>query len=110
RGGYGVFYSRTSVTHVAIAIQLPPNYIVGRRSAADPNKPTFANPFFAAPSPDKFPTFVPGIDLATPIYDRNLRTPYFHQYNASVQYAVRKVLVLEIAYVVSRGVNLFRNG
>src|SRR5206468_945886 len=104
RGGYGVFYSRISVTHVAIAIQLPPNYVVGRRT-----NPPFANPFFAVPSSDKFPTFLPGIDLATPIYDRNLRTPYFHQYNASVQYALRKDLVVEVAYVDSRGVNLLRN-
>jgi hypothetical protein len=77
---------------------------VGRRT-----NPPFASPFFAAPSSDKFPTFVPGIDLATPIYDRNLRTPYFHQYNASVQYALRKDLVVEVAYVGSRGVNLLRN-
>ncbi len=104
RGGYGIFYSRISVTNVLIAIQLPPNYIVGRRTS-----PPFATPFFAAPSSDKFPTFVPGIDLATPVYDRNLRTPYFHQYNASVQYAVKKDLVLEIAYVGGRGLNLLRN-
>ena len=104
RGGYGIFYSRTSVTHIAIAIQLPPDYIVGRRT-----NPPFATPFFAAPSSDKFPIFVPGIDLATPVFDRNLRTPYFHQYNASVQYALRKDLVLEVAYVGARGVNLLRN-
>lgn len=104
RGGYGVFYSRTSVTHIAIAIQLPPNYIIGRRT-----NPPFTDPFYAAPSSDKFPIFVPGIDLATPVFDRNLRTPYFHQYNASLQYAVRKDLVLEIAYVGSRGLNLLRN-
>ena len=92
------------MTHVAIAIQLLPNYIVGRRTS-----PPFATPFFGAPSLDKFPTIVPGIDLATPVYDRNLRTPYFLQYNASVQYGVRKDLVLEFAYVGSRGLNLLRN-
>ena len=104
RGGYGVFYSRISFTNVAIAIQLPPDYIVGRRS-----NPPFATPFFAAPSSDEFPIFVPSIDLATPVFDRNLRTPYFHQYNASVQYALRKDLALEVAYVGSRGINLLRN-
>src|SRR5205085_11513943 len=60
RAGYGIFYSRVSFTHLSTAIQLPPNYIVGRR-----NNPPFADPFFAAPSVDKFPTFVLGIDLAT---------------------------------------------
>src|SRR2546430_16165276 len=100
RGGYGIFYSRVSFLHLSTAIQLPPNYIVGRRSNAP-----FANPFFAAPSVDQFPKFVEGIDLATLAYDRNLRTPYFHQYNASVQYAVSKDTGLEIAYVGGRGIN-----
>jgi hypothetical protein len=104
RGGYGIFYSRISVLHLSTAIQLPPNYIVGRR-----NNPPFADPFFAAPSVDQFPTFVPGIDLATLAYDRNLRTPYFHQYNVSMQYALSKDTVVEIAYVGGRGLNLLTN-
>jgi hypothetical protein len=104
RGGYGIFYSRVSFLHLSTAIQLPPNYIVGRRS-----NPPFANPFFAALSADQFPRFVEGIDLATLVYDRNLRTPYFHQYNASVQYAVGKDLAIEIAYVGGRGLNLLTN-
>ena len=104
RGGYGIFYSRISITHLLTAIQLPPNYIVGRRT-----NPPFADPFFAAPSVDRFPTFVPGIDLATLAYDRNMRTPYFHQYNASVQYAVSKDVAVEIAYVGGRGLDLLTN-
>jgi hypothetical protein len=104
RGGYGIFYSRTSFLLLSTAVQLPPNYIVGRRS-----NPPFANPFFAAPSVDQFPRFVEGIDLATLVYDRDLRTPYFHQYNGSVQYAVSKDVVLEITYVGGRGLNLLTN-
>jgi hypothetical protein len=107
RGGYGVFYSRVSALHLANAIQLPPNYIVGRKNAAD--KPPFANPFFDAPTVDKFPIFVERIDLAIQVFGRNLRTPYFHQYNASVQYAVSKDLQFEFAYVGTRGLHLFRN-
>jgi hypothetical protein len=104
RGGYGIFYSRISFLHLSTAIQLPPNYIVGRRT-----NPPFANPFFAAPSVDQFPRFVEGIDLATLAFDRDLRTPYFQQYNASVQFAVSKDMVLEIAYVGGRGLNLLTN-
>lgn len=104
RGGYAVFYSRISITHLSTAIQLPPNYIVGRRTSPD-----FADPFFAAPPVDSFPTFVPGVDLATLAFDRNLRTPYFHQYNTSVQYALGKDLLVEVAYVGGRGLNLLRN-
>src|SRR5439155_22314961 len=104
RGGYGILYSRVSFLPLSTAIQLPPNYIVGRRS-----NPPFAHPFFAAPSVPQFPKFVPGLQLATLAYDRNLRTPYFHQYNASVQYAVSKDVAVEIAYVGSRGINLLTN-
>jgi carboxypeptidase family protein/TonB-dependent receptor-like protein len=104
RGGYGIFYSRISMTHFSTAIQLPPNYIVGRRT-----NPPFADPFFPAPSVDRFPTFVEGIDLATLPYDRNMRTPYFQQYNASVQFAVSNYMALEIAYVGGRGLNLLTN-
>jgi hypothetical protein len=38
-----------------------------------------------------------------------LRTAYFHQYNASLQYALSQDLQLEIAYVGTRGYNLLRN-
>ncbi len=102
RGGYGIFYSRVSFIYVPSI--LPPNYIVGRRA-----NPPFADPFFAVPSIDRFPTFVPPIDLSTPVFDRNLRTPYFQQYNASVQHAMSKDMTVEIAYVGSRGLNLFRD-
>src|SRR5215813_1544677 len=87
---------------MSIAIQLPPNYIVGRRN----NPPSFADPFFLVPSVDQFPIFVPPVDLATVAYDRNLRTPYFQQYNVSAQCALNKDLAVEIAYVGSRGIDL----
>jgi hypothetical protein len=105
RGGYGIFYSRTSASYLSTAIQLPPNYVVGRRT----DRPLFADPFFHLPSADSFPTFVQGVDLANQVFDRNLRTPYFQQYNTSIQYAVRRNLLLEVAYVGTRGINLFRN-
>jgi hypothetical protein len=109
RAGYGIYYSRISAFHLLTAIQLPPYYIVGRRASTDDIKPTFADPFYKVPSIDKFPTFVPGINLANQVFDRNLRTPYFHQYNTSLQYSVRSNLLLEIAFVGTRGLNLFRN-
>jgi hypothetical protein len=37
-----------------------------------------------------------------------MRTAYFHQYNASLQYALSQDLMLEVAYVGTRGHNLFR--
>ena len=103
RGGYGMFYSRASNLYLFSAVQLAPYYVTGRR-----NRRPFADPFFEAPSLDQFPTFVPGIALANQVFDRRLRTPYLHQYNMSVQYAVSKDLLLEVAYVGTRGLRLFR--
>jgi len=105
RGGYGIFYSRSSAFHLTTGIQLPPNYVIGRRD----RPPSFAEPFFRVPSIDEFPTFVPTINLTNQVFDRNLRTPYFHQYNTTVQYAVGRDLLFEVAYVGTRGLNLFRN-
>jgi hypothetical protein len=82
---------------------VPPTYILGRRT----NVPV-ANPFLPAPQVNEFPTFVPGVALAGTFFDRKIRTPYFHQYNASAQYEVFKDLLFEIAYVGSRGINQFR--
>jgi len=103
RGGYGIFYSRGSSGPLN-NIQTPPTYLVGTRLAPS----SLADPFFAVPSSDKFPTFVAGATLTGQFLDRNVRTAYFHQYNASVQYAARKELLLEVAYVGTRGLNLPR--
>lgn len=107
RGGYGIFYSRTSFTHLGNAITLPPNYIIARNERAD--NPQFADPFVHLPLANQFPTLVEKVDLADQVFDLNLRTPYFHQYNASIQYALRSALLLEVAYVGGHGLNLFRN-
>src|SRR6266404_245408 len=103
RGGYGIFYSRGSSGPLN-NIQTPPTYLVGTRLAPA----SLGDPFFAVPSSDRFPTFVPGATLAGQFLDRNVRTSYFHQYNAGVQYAMGKALLLEAAYVGTRGLNLPR--
>jgi hypothetical protein len=107
RAGYGVFYSRPSTVHISNTINAPPAYAI-RRSPAGVLVP-LENPFFALPSQDQFPAFVPGVLLSSSTFDRRLRTAYFHQYNASLQYAISPDLLLEVAYVGTRGYNLFRN-
>ncbi|MGI9068545.1 MAG: carboxypeptidase regulatory-like domain-containing protein [Pyrinomonadaceae bacterium] len=103
RGGYGIFYSRASNLYLFSTVQLAPYYVTGRK-----NRPPFVDPFFAAPSPNQFPTFLPGVALANQVFDRNIRTPYVQQYNTSLQYAVGTDLLLEVAYVGTHGLNLFR--
>jgi len=46
--------------------------------------------------------------LSGSVLDRNILTPYFHQYNVSVQREWNTNMLLEAAYVATRGRNLFR--
>ena len=103
RGGYGLYYSRTTFAYASASAQLPPMFALGVRNSAP-----FDVPFFAVPAQSQFPTFVPGVPLAGPAFDRGLRTPYVHQYNLSAQYELRKDLLLETAYVGARGRRLLR--
>jgi hypothetical protein len=103
RGGYGIFYSRATFQYVSTSVTVPPTYLLGRRQNA-----LFADPFFPVPSEDQFPIFVSGVALSGTVLDRGIRTPYFHQYNMSVQSEIAKDLLLEVAYVGTRGLNLFR--
>jgi len=106
RGGYGLFHSRASTLYVGGA-DFPPLY-TSRRSPAGLPVP-LENPFFPLPSVDEFPKFVVGVALAGNTFDRGLRTPYFQQYNLGAQYEFGSELLLEVAYVGTRGLNLFRN-
>src|SRR6266516_3803604 len=103
RGGYGIFYSRATFQYISTSVTTPPTYLIGRRT----NRP-LDDPFFPVPSQGQFPTFVQGVALSGIVLDRNIRTPYFQQYNASLQYEVARDTVLEVAYVGTLGSNLFR--
>jgi len=107
RGGYGVFYSRPSTAYVGISMNSPPTYAI-RRSPTGATVP-LADPFFPLPAQDQFPAFVKGVALAGQIFDRGMRTAYFHQYNAGVQYTLARDLLFEVTYVGTRGLNLIRD-
>ena len=106
RGGYGVFYSRASLVYLTNTVNAPPTY--GFRRSPAGALVLLENPFSPLPSQDQFPAFVPGT-VSSYTFERRLRTPYFHQYNASLQSALWRDLLLEVAYVGTRGGNLFRN-
>jgi hypothetical protein len=107
RGGYGIYYSRPSAVHLANTINAPPTYAIGRSPAGAMVR--LEDPFAPLPSQEQFPVFVPGVALSSSTFDRHLRTAYFNQYNASLQYELGNDLLLEVAYVGTRGHNLFRN-
>jgi outer membrane receptor protein involved in Fe transport len=104
RGGYGLAFSRPTFQYASGAATLPPNFILGVRNGGA----TLDNPFFPVPAANQFPLLVTPVALAGSAFDRNLRTPYFHQFNVSAQHAIAGNYLLEIAYVGTRGEHLFR--
>lgn len=103
RGGYGVFYSRPTFQYISGSVTAPPTYVLGRRQNAP-----LLTPFPDVPAQSEFPTFKKGVNLAGVALDRAITTPYFHQFNLSLQSEIAKDLLLEVAYVGTRGGNLFR--
>ncbi|PYS58079.1 MAG: hypothetical protein DMF74_24550 [Acidobacteria bacterium] len=103
RGGYGVFYSRASAVYLTNTVNAPPTYAF-RRSPAGALV-LLEDPFAPLPSQDQFPAFVPGT-LSSSTFERRLRTAYFHQDNVSTQFGLSQDLLLEVAYVGTRGRNL----
>lgn len=103
RGGYGIFYSRPSFIYLGLDFFAPPFYITSLSYGQ-----TFANPFPNALPANQFPVLQPGIPLTATIVDRNNRTPYFQHFNASVEYELVRNTALQIAYVGTRGIRLFR--
>jgi hypothetical protein len=107
RGGYGIYFSRPSNAYIGISINAPPMYTI-RRSPTGAVVP-LSTPFFPLPPQSQFPAIVTGVDLTGQVFDRGLRTAYIQQYNGGVQYSLSKNLLLEAAYVGSRGINLIRD-
>ncbi|MGH9871407.1 MAG: TonB-dependent receptor domain-containing protein [Pyrinomonadaceae bacterium] len=105
RGGYGIFYSRTSFTSVNNSLFSPPFYLAALKSSPPA---TFNDPFSSLVSQSRFPALVLGVPLSGLTFDRNMRTPYVQQYNLSGQFELFKDTLLEVAYVGTRGLNLLR--
>ena len=102
RGGYGIYYDQ---------------------SALAPGEGLYFNePFFdfdlffpvpqagfflslSDPFPSNFPFPLPPSALT---FQRDLRTPYLHQWNAGIQQELGRGRTVEVAYVGSRGRNLIR--
>ena len=103
RGGYGIFYSRSSFQSAGSTLFSPPFYFTNTTMGAN-----VSNPFASVGSEDQFPRFVIGSPLFGNSIDRNNRTPYVQQYNAGVQLGLSKNTLLEVAYVGTRGLKLSR--
>ena len=103
RGGYGIFYSRPSFQYAGGSSFSPPFYFTSTTFGAN-----VSNPFANVGSEAEFPRFFVGPPLFGSSFDRNNRTPYVQQYNASVQFGLLKNTLLEVAYVGTRALKLFK--
>jgi hypothetical protein len=103
RGGYGIFYSRPSFIYLGLDFFAPPYYATFLSFGQ-----SFAHPFPTSLPENQFPVLEPGIALTGSIMDRNNRTPYFQHFNTSLEYQLAPNSALQVAYVGSRGVRLFR--
>jgi hypothetical protein len=103
RGGYGIFYSPPSFGYAALNfLDLP--YFLFSGTAGAPVEAAFQD----IPGESQFPMLPVGTPLTGVVIDRNLRTPYFQQFNTGVQTELVRDLVMQISYVGTRGLRLFR--
>ena len=103
RGGYGIFFARPSFFNHALEIFNPP-FFVDSVTSGQP----FNSPFATAPLEANFPLLEPGSLVGGWATDRNVRTPYYQQFNASLQYSLSRDMTFQIAYTGSRGLKLYR--
>ncbi len=98
RGGYGVYYDQSALApSEALYFNVP--YFDLSIFFSLPGLPlTLSDPF-----PSFFPFALPDSALAI---QRDLRTPYMQHWNASIQQALGRTRVLEVAYVGSKGTKL----
>jgi hypothetical protein len=124
RGGYRIAYNRLVNWALNVVEQNQPGTtrtIILRpnsgASAASPNTVRAADQQTQAliaslPSQivgQQVPRVVPQDRSSTPLlFDPNLRTPFVNQWNLSIQRQIGKDLILEVAYVGSKGTHMFR--
>jgi hypothetical protein len=131
RGGYGIYYIRTSGQTLLQLIASPPwveQYLASGTAVVGSH--VLSNPWPAGlPLPSQFPilpamgqfngTFTsagapvfvnpdgtPAVAQSLYGFTRNLVTPYVQQYNLSVQYQLPKGWILETGYIGSHGIKL----
>lgn len=113
RGGYGVYYSRTTGQVQTQTTTLQPFGALRISSGPANGAATFANPF-PAPVPDEssYPMFVPYTPTSNQTVsavDPDLRPGRVQQFSVGVQTALAADLLLEVGYVGSRGDRLQRS-
>ncbi len=103
RGGYGVFYSKTQGNEWQFKVNAPPLVLALQQTGniGTPNL-NWDRDAFPDPSSPAFP-----ISTLSPFtVDPSDRTPYVQQWNLSLNRALSKTVLLDVAYVGSKGTKL----
>jgi hypothetical protein len=98
RGAYGLVYSRASLAPFEGLYFSPPYFDLSYYYSLPGLPLTVSDPF-----PASFPLDTPSSALA---FQRDLKTPFLHQFNVTVQRAIGPSRSIEIGYVGSRGRHL----
>lgn len=98
RAGYGVYYDQSSLAP-SEGLYFNPPFFDFNLFFSLPGLPLTLN--------DPFPTFFPfQLPRSAFAFQRDLRTPYLQQWNVSLQQALGRSRVVEVAYVGSKGTKL----
>ncbi len=100
RGGYGVYYDQSALAPGEGLYFNQPFFDFNLFFPLPGRLLTLNDPF-----PDDFPFRFPPSALT---FQRDLRTPYLHQWNVGVQQELGRGRTVEVAYVGSRGRHLIR--
>jgi hypothetical protein len=113
RGGYGMFYSRTSGNDILQLDTLPPYSIREDLIGVNAANATFQVPFNPAlPPPSAFPIFVPRTltsTLSPEFLAQNWQAPRTEQYSLNVQYEFLPNWLLQVGYVGGHGTRLLES-
>ena len=111
RGGYGIYYARTSANDAYQFVGDPPFEISQSNSATLAAAATFQNPWppSAPPLASQYPTFVPrtqSSQLTLKLPGPDFTPPTVMQYNFNIQYQVTPSTLVQAGYVGTRSTHL----
>lgn len=103
RGGYGIYYTRTTGQPFVQLLAAPPFGLI--REAFGP---TIDQAFPAFPPLPFFPPYSPSTDLTPTIFPLNFRAPIIQQYSMNLQTTLSRDVALEVGYRGARGSKLIQ--
>jgi hypothetical protein len=104
RGGYGLFYTRTTGQPFLQLLAAPPYGLIRVQIIAPLNEP-----FPAAPAQfPNFPPYSPTTAFTPTTFAANFRPPIVQEYSLNLQSELLRGMVLEVGYEGSRGTHLLQ--